>query len=151
MIPGGFVGSVTRAFGPRAAGVAKAAALVERFLLGALACVLVGHYAASVAASAIAGRSFTGYLRAEDLATLIAIGALGVLWLQTRLGREIGRDALARASWIGIGVVLVTIVWALVTLARHGAVSSSLALPAPVARTGWFRLIRPWRGCSDSP
>src|SRR6186713_2387634 len=38
LIPGGFVGSVTRAFGPRAAGVAKAAALMERLLLGALAC-----------------------------------------------------------------------------------------------------------------
>ena len=138
LIPGGFVGSVTRAFGPRAAGVAKAAALVERILLGALACVLIGHYAASVAASAIAGRSLTGNLRAEDLATLIAMGALGVLWLQTRLGREIGRNALARASWIGVGIVFVTIVWALVTLARHGAVSSSLVLPAPVARTGWL-------------
>ena len=101
LIPGGFVGSVTRAFGPRAAGVAKAAALVERFLLGALACVLVGHYAASVSASAIAGRSFTGYLRAEDLATLIAIGALGVLWLQTRLGREIGarRAGASELDW----------------------------------------------------
>jgi magnesium transporter len=138
LIPGGFVGSVTHAFGPRAAGVAKAAALAERILLGALACVVVGHYAASVSASAIAGRSLTGYLRAEDLATLIALAALGVLWLQTRLGREIGRDVLARASWIGVGIVLVTIVWALVTLARHGAVSSSLVLPVPMARTGWF-------------
>jgi magnesium transporter len=138
LIPGGFVGSVTRAFGPRAAGVAKAAALVERILLAALACVLVGHYVATVSASAIAGRSFTGYVRAEDLATLIAMGALGVLWLQTRLGREVGRDALARAIWIGVGIVLVAMVWALVTMARHGAVSSSLVLPAPVARTGWF-------------
>jgi magnesium transporter len=138
LIPGGFVGSVSRAFGPRAAGVAKAAAVVERILLGALACVLVGHYAASVSASAIAGRSLTGYLRAEDLATLVAIGALGVLWLQTRLGREVGRDALARAIWIGVGIVLVAIVWALVTVARHGVLSSSLVLPTPVARTGWF-------------
>ena len=40
LIPGGFVSRVTNAFGPRAAGVARAAALVERVLLGALACVV---------------------------------------------------------------------------------------------------------------
>jgi magnesium transporter len=137
LIPGGFVGSVTRAFGPRAAGVAKAAALVERILFGALACILVGHYAASVSAVAIAGRSLTGFVRAEDLATLIAVGALGVLWLQARLGRAVGRDALARAIWMGVAIVLIEIVWALVTVSRHGAVSSALVLPAAAARTGW--------------
>ncbi len=60
LIPGGFVGRVTSAFGPRAAGFARAAALVERVLLGALACVVVGHYLAGVSAIAIAGWRFTG-------------------------------------------------------------------------------------------
>src|SRR6185503_1766595 len=79
LIPGGFVSRVTSAFGARAAGVAKAAALVERVLLGALACVVVGHYLASVSATAIAGFRFTGYVRPEDLAMPIAIVAIGLL------------------------------------------------------------------------
>ena len=39
LIPGGFVSRVTSAFGNRVAGLAKAMALVERILLGALASV----------------------------------------------------------------------------------------------------------------
>ena len=92
LIPGGFVSRVTSAFGARAAGLAKAAALVERVLLGALACVVLGHYVAAVSATAIGGWRFTGYVRPEDLATLLAVSALGVLWLRTRIGRDIGRD-----------------------------------------------------------
>ena len=102
LIPGGFVGRVTqRASVPRAAGVAKAAALVERLLLGALACVVIGHYVASVSATAIAGWRFTGYVRPEDLATPIAIVAIGLLWLRTRIGRDVGRerDGARRLDW----------------------------------------------------
>ena len=105
LIPGGFVSRVTSAFGPRAAGLAKAAALVERLLLGALACVVVGHYVAGVSATAIAGWRFTGYVRPEDLATLLAVGAIGLLWLRTRIGRDIGRDTMARGVWIGVGIL----------------------------------------------
>jgi hypothetical protein len=65
LIPGGLVSRVTNAFGPRAAGCAKAAAFVERVLLGAVVCVVVGHYLASVSATAIAGWRLTGYVRSE--------------------------------------------------------------------------------------
>ena len=81
LVPGGFVSRVGRAFGPLAAGAAKAIALVERIFLAALASVVIGHYVASVAATAIAGRQLTGYIRSEDLATLVAVGVLAVLWL----------------------------------------------------------------------
>src|SRR5437867_5441444 len=94
LIPGGFVSRVATVFGPRAAGVAKAAALVERVLLGALASVLVGHYVASVSATAIGGLRFIGYVRPEDLATPLAVGAIGVLWLRIRVGRGLARDQL---------------------------------------------------------
>ena len=116
LIPGGFVSRVTNAFGPRAAGVARAAALVERVLLGALACVVIGHYVASVSATAIGGWRFSGYVRPEDVATLIAVGVLVLLWLPTRIGRDIGRDPLARAVWIGVAILLVSITWG----AGHG-------------------------------
>jgi len=81
LIPGGFVGRVGTALGPRAAGIAKSAALVERVLLGVLASVVVGHYVASVSATSIGGWRFTGFVRPEDLATPVAIATIGVLWL----------------------------------------------------------------------
>jgi magnesium transporter len=138
LIPGGFGSRVTTAFGPRAAGMARAAALVERLLLGALACVGAGHYVASVSATAIAGFQFTGYVRPEDLATLIGIAGIGVLWLRARVGRDIGRDVMARAVWIGVGILVIAIVWGLLTLMRGGISGSALAAPprfAPI--TGW--------------
>ena len=105
LIPGGFAGRVASAFGPRAAGFASAAALVERLLLGALACVVIGHYLAGVSATAIVGWRFTGYVRPEDLATLLAGVAIGLLWIRARIGRDISRDTLARAVWIGVGIL----------------------------------------------
>jgi magnesium transporter len=141
LIPGGFVSRVTNAFGPRAAGVARAAALVERVLLGALACVVIGHYLASVSATAIGGWHFSGYVRPEDVATLIAIGILVLLWLPTRIGRDIGRDLLARAVWIGVAILLVSITWGLVTVARGGSGLPSLLVAPPIqAITSWAPL-----------
>jgi hypothetical protein len=95
LIPGGFVSRVASAFGDRATSVAKAMVLVERVLLGALASVVIGHYVASVSATAIAGWRFTGYVRPEDLATLAAVAVLGLLWLPARIGRGVGRDFMA--------------------------------------------------------
>jgi len=138
LIPGGLVSRVASAFGARAVGLAKAVALIERVLLGALACVVIGHYIASVSATAIAGWRFTGYVRPEDPATLVAIGIIGVLWLPTRIGRDIGRGPLARAVWIGVAILLVAIVWGLLTLTRGGVIVSSLATMPPVSPvTGW--------------
>jgi magnesium transporter len=137
LIPGGFVARVTSAFGARGAGLARAAALVERLLLGALSSVVIGHYLASVSATAIAGWRFTGFVRPEDLATIIAIAMIGLFWLPTRIGRDVGRDVLARAVWIGVAILLVTIAWGVATVAR-GVVVSTLTVPPPVAP------ISPW-------
>jgi len=141
LIPGGFVGRAVSALGPPVAGVAKAIALVERILLGALACVVIGHYAASVSATSIAGWRFTGYVRPEDFATLIAVGVLGVLWLRIRIGRDISRDVLARAVWCGVAILLAAILWGIITVAsRHFA--ADFLPPAPAIRpiTGWAPL-----------
>ena len=108
LIPGGFVGRVAGAFGARVGGVATAATLAERLLLGALACVVAGHYVAAVAVTAIAGSRFTGHVRPEDLATLFAVGTIGVLWMWARIGRDPSRDTVARSVWIGVGVLTVT-------------------------------------------
>ena len=104
LIPGGFVGRVASAFGARAVGFAAAAALVERLLLGALACVVVGHYAAEVAVTAIAGWRFTG-LRETG-------GSRDVdrrrrdrpcCGFAPASATTVGRDTTARGVWIGVG------------------------------------------------
>jgi magnesium transporter len=140
LIPGGFISRVTGAFGVRASGVARAAVLVERVLLGALAAVVIGHYVASVSATAIAGWRFTGFVRPEDLATVVAVAVIGLLWLPIRIGRAISRDTLARAVWIGVAILLVTIAWGVASVAR-GIAFSTLAVPPPApAITPWAPL-----------
>jgi len=139
LVPGGFVGRVTLAFGARVAELAAAAALIERLLLGALAAVVVGHYLSGVAVTAIAGLRFTRFVQPEDVSTVLAVGAIGVLWVRARLGREIGRAAIAKGVWIGIGIVVATMVWGVVTLARAGAtpLTSLVSIPSPTPITGW--------------
>jgi magnesium transporter len=163
LISGGLVGRVNRALGPRAARVATAATLVERFLLGALACIVLGHYAAAVTVIAIAGRRFTGFVRAEDLATLIAALAIGLMWLRERIGRDIARDTAAKGVWAGITVLVITIVWAIVTLARRqtDGLAELVSSPAPLLIAGrpiidtaltWilgFALVLPMLGGAD--
>jgi magnesium transporter len=140
LIPGGFVSRVTRAFGPRAAGFAVAATLIERVLLGALTCVVVGHYLSGVFATAIAGWRFTGHVRPEELATPLAVGLIGILWIRERLGYETRRDILTRGVWIGVGVLAVAMVWGTVTLIRGGTAPLAVLLSAsPQApMTGWW-------------
>ncbi len=120
LIPGGFVSRVTTAFGPRMRGLGVAAALAERVLLGALACVVLGHYLAGVPAMAIGGWRFTGLLRPEDFATVLAVAAIGVLWIGRRLGRDLTRDTMARGVWVAIGILIAAMVWGGVTIARAG-------------------------------
>jgi amino acid transporter len=139
LIPGGLISRVASAWGPRAVGLAKAVALVERVLLGALASVVIGHYVASVSATAIAGWRFTGYVRPEDLATLVAVTVFGLVWLPSRIGRSISREVLARGVWIGVAILLVAVAWGLITLTRRGLMMSALTVPPPIpVITGWW-------------
>ena len=139
LLPGGFVSRVTSALGHRTTAIATAAALIERLLLAALASVVAGHYMSDAAVTAIAGLRFTGFVRPEDLATLLAVAAIGVLWIRGRTGREIGPDPMARGIWIGVGLLVLIVVWGITTLAlRDGAVIASLASTPPIATiTGW--------------
>jgi len=132
LMPGGIEGRVATAFGPRAGRIAAAASLVERVLLAALTAVVMGHYVAGVMVTAIAGFRFTGFVRPEDLSTIVAVGAIGLLWIRARIGREIRRETMARGVRIGVGILAVTLVWGVVTLARgSGAPIAVLASPPP--------------------
>jgi magnesium transporter len=140
-VPGGFVSRVRTAFGPRAAPAAAAAALVERLILTALASIVIGHYVAGVVATAIAGWRFTGYVRPEDLAIVIAIASIGWLWIRARIGRDLVRDAMARGVWIGIAVLLITMVWGAITLLRDGTALASLISAPPAQVVTGYSLI----------
>ncbi|HEY1303556.1 MAG TPA: magnesium transporter [Vicinamibacterales bacterium] len=139
LVPGGFVGRVQVAFGSKAGELAGAAALIERLLLGALAAVVVGHYLAGVAVTAIAGLRFTRFVQPEDVSTVLAIGAIAVLWIRARLGHEVRRDLLARGVWIGIGILVVTMVWGLVTLfgGSETPFAALISIPSPPSFTRW--------------
>ncbi len=82
LIPGGTIGRLEQAFGPRASRVGAAATLIERLLLATLASVVVGHYVAGALVPAISGR-LAGSVTAEDIATLLAVIAD-----RTACGRE---------------------------------------------------------------
>ena len=144
LIPGGSVSRVTGAYGPRAGGVAAATAFVERLLLAALACIVLGHYLAAVSATAIAGWRFTGHVRPEDLATVLGVGVIGVLWLRARIGRDIGRDTMARAVWIGVASLASGVVWGLLTVAGGGAapLGTLASLPPHLRATGFTPIDR---------
>jgi magnesium transporter len=139
LLPGGFVGRARQAFGARAAHAAAAVTLMERLALTALAAIVFGHYAAGVVVRAIAEWRFTRYTPAEDLATLLAVAAIGVLWVRKRIARDLRRDAMSRGVWIGAGILALTIVWSLITVARVQAPTIAMlaAPPPPMPLTGW--------------
>ena len=118
LIPGGVVARVHQAFGARAAKAAAAAGLVERLLLAALACVVIGQYASTVAVTAIAGWHLTGYVRPEDFATIVAVLLVGLLWLRARIGLDLTSDRIARGVWIAVGILTLVTIWGLVSLTR---------------------------------
>ena len=136
-IPGGFLARLQHAFGPRVVRLGAAAGLVERLFLAALAAVLVGHYAAGVVATAIAGWRPTGQLKPEDLATLVAVMLIGAVWIRARNGFNLGLGATARGVWIGVGILALTTGWGLFTVIRSMVpLSSLLSLPSPVTTVG---------------
>ncbi len=139
LAPGGLISRAREAFGPRAARVAAAATLVERLLISALAAVVAGHYVAGVAVTAIAGWRFRGLVRSEDLAAVLAVGAIGFLWLRVRIGRDLDRDTTARGVWTGVGILTISMVWGVITVVRDGAVplATFASLPPPIDVTGW--------------
>src|SRR5439155_1539781 len=114
------IGRTEQAFGPRIARSTSAVVLIERFLLAALASVVIGRYVASVAAAAIVGLRFAGHVTVEELSIQLAMGMVGLLWIRARTGLEIRDDAISRGVWLGAGIVSAAAVWGLATVMRAG-------------------------------
>ncbi len=139
-IPGGLIGRAEHAFGPRATPLTAAAILVERLVLAALACVLVGHHVADFVVAAIAGWPATARLTSEEVAGVLATVLLGVLWLRARMGHDLPSRLVARGVWIGVGVLAGVVVWGAVTLVRHHVPLDVLVgVPTPgLGGSGWW-------------
>jgi magnesium transporter len=123
LIPGGTAGRLQRAFGTRAGLVGAAAMLAERLLMAALAAILIGHYVVAALASVPVLTS------GQDLTTIVAASLVGLLWMRARMGLPWPRDNVARGIWIGIGVLLVAMVWAALSLGRGADPAGVLVLP----------------------
>ena len=111
LIPGGFVGRVAARIraarrGRRRRGGAGRAAAARR-----AGCLVVGHYIVGVIVTAIAGWRFTGFVRPEDLATVFAVAAIGLLWIRARIGRESAARRWREASGSASASSLSTMVW----------------------------------------
>jgi magnesium transporter len=111
-VPGGLVGRARQVSGPKAAGIAAATVLTERFLLAALACAVVGHYTSFVAAAAIEGWRPLARFDLQEFPILMAVALVGLLWIRTRLGLELSPTTQARGVWVAIGLLALTTGWA---------------------------------------
>jgi hypothetical protein len=71
----------------------------------------------------------------EDLATLLAAAAIGLLWIRSRVGRDIDRDTIATGGVDRRGILLLTVIWGLFTVA-FGRPAQSRLLTAAAAPRG---------------
>jgi len=130
LIPGGTSSRVHQAFGPRAARVATAVAVVDRIVFAALAAVVTGHYVALVLAPRLRG-TVAGAVAGQELATVIGIAVVGLLWMRARIGLSWPRDVVARGVWIAVAILIALAVWATVSL-RHATVPTAALLQPPL-------------------
>jgi magnesium transporter len=135
-VPGGFTGRVAQAFGPRAASVAAAAVLVERLLLAALACTVIGEYTARVALPALSAWHPAWGFADQELTAATVVVVVGVLWLRARIGTHLEPDTIARWVWVGVGTLVLTTAWAVVTGVDRGVLLSASLPVLPGRGTG---------------
>ena len=131
LVPGGLPGRAERAFGARAARAATAVALVERLLLAALASLVAAHYVGILGPTIRAAHVLVARATADELAALLAVTLLGVVWLRARLSRRLSPGRIAQGVWFAVGVIACLAVWASVSVARLGAPAIAAALDLP--------------------
>src|SRR5215471_14529664 len=120
-VPGGIMGRVERAFGPRASVMASAAVLLERLLAAALACEVFGHYVATTGFAVVGIRRFVRQATVSDISTAAALLLLGYLWIRARTGHLLGVRERARHIWFATGILILLVVGVWITgLARIG-------------------------------
>ena len=129
LIPGGTSSRVHQAFGPRAGRVAAAVAVVDRTVFAALAAVVTGQYVALVLAPRLRG-TVAGAVAGQELATVIGVAIVGLLWMRARIGLSWPRDVMARGVWIAVAVLIALAGLAVASL-RHATVPLAALLQPP--------------------
>ena len=140
-VPGGFGGRVERAYGPRAATAALGVVLVERVLLGAIASVVFGHYAAAVLFGSSGSAQFLRRATIADVSSLIALCLIGSLWLRARRGHLLTPGRRAQHIWFAAGTLLLLLLWGGATAAVRSAWP---AAPSIAGAEGGWREILVW-------
>src|SRR6185436_18643126 len=128
LIPGGTSSRVHQAFGPRAGRVAAAVAVVDRVVFAALAAVVTGHYVALVLAPRLRG-TVAGDVAGQELATVIGVAVIGLLWMRTRIGLTWPRDLVARGVWVAVAILIALAALALANLRHPSVPPAALLLP----------------------
>jgi magnesium transporter len=129
-VPGGLYGSVRETLGGLAAKVAGAALLVERLLLGPLAALVAGHYAAAFAVVVAGGRLTATGVSSTTLANGVAVALLGAVWWLQRQGRVVPDRAVSRAIGLVVCFLALLVVWGGTTAALGRWLPESLPLPS---------------------
>jgi magnesium transporter len=138
LVPGGLVGRAERAFGPRSVSLSAAAVLTERWLLVALASVVIGRYAASPALDVVSLWQPARRLTADELVSVVAVFVIGLLWLRARSGFDLAPTAIARGVWVGGAALIVMAGWGVFTVARQPAIVGPLfSIPPPGGASSW--------------
>ena len=119
-VPGGFAGRMAHAFGPRGASLAAAAQLLERLLLAALACTILGEYVSAAVFASLPGVPVRALFARSELAATAAVVLVGVLWLRERLGRHMDPGTIAKNVWTGVVLLAIATTWATITLVTQG-------------------------------
>ena len=127
-IPGGVYGTVKEALGKPAAKVAASALLVQHFVLGALAAVAAGHYAAVLVRPLLGAGQFPSDMTVNDVASAVAVFLLGFNWWSQRQGRRLSNAGVRRAVIGAVCFAAAIIVWSAVTLIGRDAIHVPLPL-----------------------
>jgi magnesium transporter len=130
LIPGGTTSRVHQAFGPRAGRLAAAVAVVDRTVFAALAAVVTGQYVALVLAPRLRG-TVAGAVAGQELATVIGVAIIGLLWMRARIGLGWPRELVARGVWVAVAVLISLAVWAAASL-RTAPVPFAALLQSPL-------------------
>ncbi len=130
-IPGGLYGKVRETFGGFTAKTAAAALLLDRLMLGSLAAIFAGHYAAALAQALFYARLTSLRLSAETLPLLVSVFVIGTIWWLQRQGRPVPDLAVSRAIAVIVAALAMLVLWGAVTIRLR---ASTVPLLSPLTQ-----------------
>ena len=135
-VPGGLYGSVRETLGGLAARTSIAALLVDRVMLGALAAVLAGHYAITLARLVL--NQTSGTVGGDAGPIVVAAAVIALVWWMQRQGRVPPGSSVSRLVGAATVVLGALVLWAALSAVGDSSSAGRLApvFPAGLAATG---------------